>query len=305
MYLARLHHPSYRCVQALHQGLRRSTHVIKRLSFGQQQYSVPAAPNCVHRHGSTDIAWLQSLANVPSPSNGEAAGQTSVPTDLDAIIMLAGGQTTEGSGLPTWVERRLDACLDLQRVQKTNCPIVCLGGGTPHKPPILTPRGYVVHESTACADYLIARGASPSRLLKEVSSYDTVGNAYFALTIHVIPGGWRRLGVITSDFHMPRTRTLFQDMSSLVAQDLFRERDRFSFCFIGVSDEGLFEGEVLAARHAKEAAATAAWRHNFSSMTGLADLHHWLHQTHQCYAVSRQHEFDVVTIRDPRLLASY
>jgi hypothetical protein len=34
--------------------------------------------------------------------------------------------------------------------------VLCTGGGTPHKPPIM--RGdYVYHESTACADYLIER----------------------------------------------------------------------------------------------------------------------------------------------------
>lgn len=34
-------------------------------------------------------------------------------------------------------------------------------------------------------------------------------------------------------------------------------------------------------------------------------VHHWLHDTHQCYAVSRQHEFSKPTMTDPRLLASY
>jgi hypothetical protein len=50
------------------------------------------------------------------------------------------------------------------------------GGGTPHKPPIIGPNGHVLHESTSCADYLIqARGAASGDLLKETSSYDTVG----------------------------------------------------------------------------------------------------------------------------------
>jgi glutathione S-transferase len=48
------------------------------------------------------------------------------------------------------------------------------GGGTPHKPPILDDKGYVIHESTACAQYLISKGLMPSMILKEVSSYDTV-----------------------------------------------------------------------------------------------------------------------------------
>ena len=37
------------------------------------------------------------------------------------------------------------------------CPILCLGGGTPHKPAMLTSTHHVLHEATACADYLQAK----------------------------------------------------------------------------------------------------------------------------------------------------
>ena len=40
-------------------------------------------------------------------------------------------------------------------------PVLCCGGGTPHKPPILREGGYVLHEGTECADYLIAQVSSP------------------------------------------------------------------------------------------------------------------------------------------------
>jgi len=36
-------------------------------------------------------------------------------------------------------------------------PILCCGGGTPHKRPILRPDGYVLHEGTECAQFLIAQ----------------------------------------------------------------------------------------------------------------------------------------------------
>ena len=95
---------------------------------------------------------------------------------LDAVVMLAGG-LLPGGGLPEWVSRRLDAAYDVHLLQRRACPVLLLGGGTPHKPPVLDARGHVVHEATACADYLIARGARAGDLLKEVSSYDTVGCA--------------------------------------------------------------------------------------------------------------------------------
>ena len=34
------------------------------------------------------------------------------------------------------------------------CPILCLGGGTPHKRAVLGANGHVIHEATACARYL-------------------------------------------------------------------------------------------------------------------------------------------------------
>jgi hypothetical protein len=131
--------------------------------------------------------------------------------DYDAILVLAGGQVP-GGGVPVWVERHLDKALELQQ-QSSNgalCKIVLLGGGTPHRAPILSPEGFVVHESTSCAEYLLSKGAPSALLFKEWASYDTIGNGYFSLTQHVIPRRWRTLAVVTSEFHMPRTRAVFE-----------------------------------------------------------------------------------------------
>ncbi len=54
------------------------------------------------------------------------------------------------------------------------------------------------------------QGVNDNQILKEVASYDTIGNAYFAATIHAIPAMWRSLGIVTSAFHMPRSRAIFE-----------------------------------------------------------------------------------------------
>ena len=45
-------------------------------------------------------------------------------------------------------------------------PLVCLGGGTPHKPPVLRESGHVLHEGTELADFLRKQvGQIPNILL--------------------------------------------------------------------------------------------------------------------------------------------
>ena len=44
------------------------------------------------------------------------------------------------------------------------------------------------------------------RTLAETTSFDTIGNAFYSRNDHCSLAGWRRLLVITSEFHLARTR---------------------------------------------------------------------------------------------------
>jgi uncharacterized SAM-binding protein YcdF (DUF218 family) len=79
---------------------------------------------------------------------------------------------------------------------------------------------------TRTARYLLERGADATQLLKETSSYDTVGNAYFSLTMHAVPAAWRRIAVVTSHFHMTRTAALFRIMYALAGSQLYSDPHR-------------------------------------------------------------------------------
>eukprot|EP00882_Tetradesmus_deserticola_P029766 GHRQ01033368.1.p1 GENE.GHRQ01033368.1~~GHRQ01033368.1.p1 ORF type:complete len:194 (+),score=90.96 GHRQ01033368.1:89-670(+) len=179
------------------------------------------------------------------------------------------------------------------------------GGGTPHKPSILGSNGHVLHESTAMASYLMARGVAAADVLKETASYDTVGNTYFSLAVHALPAAWARLAVVTSDFHMPRSRALFVDIYRLAGSSMFGNPHRFSLTFLSASDEGCFDEAVYAARLTKEAASLAHWQGVAAGLRSLPELQAWLHSDHLCYAVQRQHEFGKRTIKDQKLLESY
>lgn len=261
----------------------------------------------MHRHGALQhggkIARLRQhrqLVRCKSTDNGAGCrwmthDSDPVPSDLDAVLILAGGQRSDGK-LHEWVRRRAEVGLAVKHTQgSAETPIVCLGGGTPHKPPVLRPSGFVLHEGTELADYLISQGLDKRHILKEASSYDTIGNGFFAATIHAVPAGWRRLGVVTSDFHMPRSRAIFETCFALVGTALFDDPDRFRLSFHAASDEGTCPPEVLAARKQREAASLEAWRRTAKQLGDLAALHAWLHSEHACYAVARQDEFGVST----------
>jgi uncharacterized SAM-binding protein YcdF (DUF218 family) len=71
----------------------------------------------------------------------------------------------------------------------------------------------------ACADYLMKHNVPAQQLLRETSSYDTIGNGYFAAVIHAIPRRWQQIMVVTSEFHMARSQAVFETIFALVEKD--------------------------------------------------------------------------------------
>lgn len=178
----------------------------------------------------------------------------------------------QGGELPPWVQRRFDLAIEKQRGE----PLVCLSVGTNHKPPPLDDRGFPISECEAGANYLMQRGIPSAQIRLETVSYDTVGNAYFSKILHVDPCGWRSLAVITSEFHMPRSRVMFETVYGL-------DRDRsYEFDFLAVSDEGL-DAEIIEARRGHEQASLRRFQENAKSISSLRDLHDWLYTEHDAY----------------------
>ena len=133
--------------------------------------------------------------------------------------------------------------------------------------------GQVVHEGTAYAEYLIdVWGVPASSILKESSSYDTVGNGYFSAMIHAVPAGWKRVAVVTSDFHMPRSRAIFETVYELVHRSL---SVRIELEFVSVRDEGVVDGGVREVRVEKEAKSLETWRRNMEAIDDLPAFHAW------------------------------
>jgi hypothetical protein len=178
----------------------------------------------------------------------------------------------KGGELPPWAMARFDTALELCG----EAPIVCLSAGTVHHPPPLNQEGYPWLESVAGAKYLLSRGVPASRIQVESTSWDTIGNAYFAKLLHVDPAGWRRLLIVTSEFHMPRSRAIFEWVFGM-------EPGRYHLDFVASPDIGI-DPVLLERRRAKEAAGLESLLKKASSVRDLPALHRWLHSEHEAYS---------------------
>ena len=160
--------------------------------------------------------------------------------------------------------------------------IITLSAGTTHKPPPLDDRGFPIFESIAAANYLVRRGLNPQQILSETSSYDTIGNAYFSRVIHVEPRRLRNLLIITSEFHLPRTKSIFQWVYGLEI-----DSTHYQLNFESVTDESI-DRQMLQARKEKERESLEQLSPIKRQVKTLQDFHKWLFSEHGAYAASLQ-----------------
>lgn len=215
-----------------------------------------------------------------------------------AVIILGGGVTKEGT-VPMHTQLRLDAAFELYRQLGQHALFFPLSGGTPHKPNPVDRLGFPVWECTAAAKRLVEMGVPPGQIFEETTSLDTIGNAYFLRAVHVHPAGLRKLVVITNDWHMPRTRAIFDFVFALP-----QTTGAFGYGatsalrgLIGSSDPiityisakaGVSDPHLLQVRVEKEAAALAQFREGpVLRVRSFQELHSWLFTQHSAYATSR------------------
>ena len=189
-------------------------------------------------------------------------------------VLVPGGGLRPGGALPPFVLDRLEAAQALAG----EAPIIPLSAHTFHRAPPLDAAGYPVLESVAAAQALLTRGVPKARIWAETASLDTIGNAYFARAVHTDPAGLRRLLVVNSAFHMPRTRMVFDWVFGLPPAE-----PPYVLDYHTVPDRGLTQAG-LEARRAKEAARMEGLRRTIPRIASLASLHRWLFTEHRAYA---------------------
>lgn len=193
---------------------------------------------------------------------------------FDAIIIPGGGLESE-TGLPQpWVRSRLDAAL---RLSSRTTYFVALSRGTTHRSPPVNGRGFPILESAASAKYLLDNGLdNPKRILLDGWSLDTIGNAFFARNMICQPMALLRCCIITSAFHMPRTRAIFEWVFSL-------GEDRFQLDYVVTPDIGLDNSMSSARRRKEEESLTKLRQQTIPSIQSLSALSQFLFMEHGAY----------------------
>lgn len=198
----------------------------------------------------------------------------------DAVVIPGGGLTPDGE-LPPWVKVRFEKALEYREKVKH---FLLLSGGTVHKPPPIDHRGFPIFESQAGAHYLLEQEVDPANILTEISSYDTIGNAFFSRVIHAQPAGFRNLLIITSQFHLPRVQAAFRWIYQLKPLSY-----PYRLQFLETPNRGL-EKTPLRLRKQRESASLANLKSISAAIETLPQLHKWIFSKHRAYNCSADRE---------------
>jgi len=194
----------------------------------------------------------------------------------DAVIILGGGVRKNGS-LPIWVIRRVRKALEFKDKTKY---FVTSSAYTTNKKPLINKMGFPVNESVKMGELLVKAGINKSRILTERWSHDTIGNAYFTRLIHTDQLNLKKLLIITSEFHMPRSKAIFEWIFGL-NYSLFKP---YVLDFASVSDSKL-NSKIMLTRIEKEQKSLSKLFKTKQKITNLKQLHKWLFNKHGAYTL--------------------
>lgn len=120
----------------------------------------------------------------------------------DAIVILAHSVNPDGF-LPPIPRYRVEKGVDL--FKKGIADRIIMSGSlgflidyTPSKT-----------EAKAMKEYAVSLGVPEKNIFTEEDSKDTIGNAYYTRKNILKPNSWKDIVVVTSEYHLPRTRYVF------------------------------------------------------------------------------------------------
>jgi len=163
----------------------------------------------------------------------------------DAVVVLGGGAPKSLLEPPIYVKPRCDVAAEIYNKAKESGvkppTIIALSAGTAHSPQTMNAAGRPVWEAASTAAYLVKNlKIDPKAILMETTSYDTIGNAYFLRTQLSDILGFKKMWIVTSKFHMPRSRAIFEWIFSASGG----ASEGYQLGYIATEDLGRSEEEI-------------------------------------------------------------
>ena len=130
--------------------------------------------------------------------------------------------------------------------------------------------------------------------------------AYFLRAIHITPGRFKTLYIITNNWHMPRTKSIFTKVFSLPEHTILTSDNNidniFSWFFLNSNtvapppitlkfeevSAGIDDKDTLAARLSREVQSLESFNTNVAPLWNtFQELHLWLYKQHDAYRAQR------------------
>ncbi|MBT4604944.1 YdcF family protein [archaeon] len=214
--------------------------------------------------------------------------QKSQELKYDAIIILSGGIRGENS-VPLWVQTRIDKAVELQNQTKY---IITTSAATPHKALPLNESGQPLYDATVMANILIEQGVPKEKILLEQFSKDTIANAVFTRLLITDHLKLKKLLVITSDFHMPRSKIICDKVFNLNPNTM-----NYQLEFLTTENTGMPE-DMLAIRTKKEQQRIEMFQTDHKDRATLQEFQKWLFTEHESYKAKGDTSKYVLTAQD-------
>ena len=199
-----------------------------------------------------------------------------------AIVILAGGsqQNDNASSLPSYVKDRLDLAFNIYNESPKKPYLIVSSSGTPHRKTFINSKKQIIYECDSMAQYLIDKyhTLNPNLILREYTSYDTIGNAYFTKINHIDPLQITKFLVVTSDFHIKRSEYIFNFIFSLKPNSKKYHLD-YKKTITQVPQQ------LICSRLIKEQKSLVYFKNQMTedNINDLKSLHIWLFTKHKAY----------------------
>ena len=214
------------------------------------------------------------------------------------IIVLAGGSQKNESieSLPIWVKLRLDKAYEISDKYK-DVAFILSSAGTPHRKPYINPAGYHIYECDSMANYLIHKyDVDPIKIYREYISYDTIGNAFFTRFNFIETLKIKSLYVITSQFHMERTKFIFD----FVYKSMSFNKDQPKYFKYNIdyieTKNGNVDKDELEQRLSKEKTSINSFLEQIKThkLRDFDNFVKWIYHNHDAYSTTGmlEHKFN-------------